>query len=310
MSERFDTYQHELYVQGLEGTKPAFTTDATKLEDSAATLMTPEPFHYVAAGAGCSATTRANRAAFDRWRIVPRMLTDSTERDLSTSVLGTAMPAPVLLAPVGAQSIVHPEAELGSARAASALGLPMVLSTAASNTIEDVASAAGDGPRWFQLYWPTEPDVCSSILARAKQAGYSTLVVTLDTWTLAWRPSDLDHAYLPFLHGEGMAIPLSDPVFRGMLDATPEEDPPAAILRWLTMISGTDKSWSALPFLREHWDGPIVLKGIQHVDAARPRESRPRSLRWLPVGRAPCLRDRFGDAAGARRAASTPAVAS
>ncbi|EHR50076.1 alpha-hydroxyacid dehydrogenase, FMN-dependent L-lactate dehydrogenase [Saccharomonospora marina XMU15] len=269
MPDRFGYYQNELYLQGYGGTKPPFSTDATKLEDSAAEVLDPEAFSYVAGGAGSGATMRANREAFDRWKLVPRMLTDATERELDTTVLGTAMPAPVLLAPVGVQSIVHPEAESATARAASALGVPMVMSTASSTSIEDVAQASGEGPRWFQLYWPGDPDVCGSILARARAAGFSTLVVTLDTWTLGWRPCDLDAGYLPFLRGLGMAVAFSDPAFRQLLDKPPEQDTPTAVLRWISMITGTDRHWSALPFLREHWDGPIVLKGIQHVDDAR-----------------------------------------
>jgi isopentenyl diphosphate isomerase/L-lactate dehydrogenase-like FMN-dependent dehydrogenase len=145
----------------------------------------------------------------------------------------------------------------------------MVLSTASSHTIEEVAEASGDGPRWYQLYWPNDPDVCASLLERARKAGYTALVVTLDTWTLAWRPHDLDQAYLPFLRGVGTAIPFSDPVFRAGLQKSPEEDLPMAILRWVQLFTGTDKSWEQLAFLREHWDGPIVLKGIQHADDAR-----------------------------------------
>ncbi|QWF78079.1 lactate 2-monooxygenase [Amycolatopsis sp. CA-230715] len=265
----FGGYQNEIYLQGLAGTTPAFTTDATGLEAAAERVLEPGPFSYVAGAAGAGATARANRAAFDRWKIVPRMLTDATHRDLTTTVLGTPVPAPLVLAPVGVQTIVHPDGELATARAAAALGVPMVLSTASSNTIEDVAAANGDGPRWFQLYWPNDNDVCASILARAKEAGYTALVVTLDTWTLAWRPGDLDQAYLPFLHGDGVAIPFSDPVFRARLEKTPEDDPASAILRWISMVTGTDKAWAQLPFLREHWDGPIVLKGIQHPDDAR-----------------------------------------
>jgi lactate 2-monooxygenase len=262
-------YQSELYLQGLGDQVPLFSTDLTTLEDAARASMEPGPFGYVAGGAGSGATLRANREAFDRWRIVPRMLTDATNRNLSVTVLGTEMPAPVLLAPVGVQSIVHPDGELATARAAGALGVPMILSTASSNTMEDVASANGAGPRWFQLYWPNDKDVAISLLGRAKAAGFSVLVVTLDTWTLAWRPRDLDQAYLPFIRGIGTAIPFSDPAFRAGLSAPPEEDPQSAILRWIPMFTGTDKHWDRLPFLRQHWDGPIVLKGIQHVDDAR-----------------------------------------
>jgi lactate 2-monooxygenase len=269
MSAPFGAYQAEIYLQGLDGVTPAFTTDAGALEESARQVLEPGPFWYVAGTAGVGATARANRDAFDRWRIVPRMLRDATTRDLSTTVLGTAMPAPILVAPVGVQSILHPDGELATARAAAELGVPMVLSTASSYTIEEVAQAGGDGPRWYQLYWPNDDEVCASILGRAKAAGFTTLVVTLDTWTLAWRPHDLDGAYLPFLRGVGTAIPFSDPAFRAGLAKAPEDDLIAAVLRWVPMFTGTDKSWDRLPFLRRHWDGPIVLKGIQHADDAR-----------------------------------------
>ncbi|GGU42673.1 lactate 2-monooxygenase [Lentzea flava] len=265
----FSAYQNEIYLQGLGGAVPPFTTDPDALEQSARERLGPGPFWYVAGGAGSGATVRANREAFDRVRIVPRMLTNATERHLGVSVLGTELPAPVMLAPVGVQSILHPDGELATARAAAELGVPMVLSTASSHTIEEVAEASGDGPRWYQLYWPNDPDVCASLLERARKAGYTALVVTLDTWTLAWRPHDLDQAYLPFLRGVGTAIPFSDPVFRAGLQKAPEEDLPMAILRWVQLFTGTDKSWDQLTFLREHWDGPIVLKGIQHPDDAR-----------------------------------------
>ena len=265
----FATYQNEIYLQGLGGQLPPFTTDPESLEASARERLGPGPFWYVAGAAGTGATARANREAFDDWRIVPRMLTDATIRHVGTTVLGTEMPAPVLLAPIGVLSILHPDGELATARAAAELGLPMVLSTASSHTLEDVAEANGDNPRWFQLYWPNDPDVCVSILDRAKKAGFTALVVTLDTWTLAWRPHDLDRAYLPFLRAVGTAIPFSDPAFQAGLEKSPEDDLPMAILRWVQLFTGTDKSWDRLSFLREHWDGPIVLKGIQHVDDAR-----------------------------------------
>ncbi|HEY2985525.1 MAG TPA: lactate 2-monooxygenase [Jatrophihabitantaceae bacterium] len=269
MSAPLANYANEIYLQGLGDVLPAFTTDTSRLEESARSVMEPGPFWYVAGGAGSGATVRANRDAFDRWRLVPRMLRDATNRSLATTVLGTSMPAPVLLGPVGVQSIIHPDGELATARAAAEVGLPMVMSTASSYSIEDVAEASGDGVRWFQLYWPNDPDVCASFLDRAAAAGFSTLVVTLDTWLLGWRPRDLDQSYLPFIRGTGLAVYFSDPVFRAGLDKAPEDDLMAALLRWLPMFTGKDKSWDDLPFLREHWSGPIVLKGIQHADDAR-----------------------------------------
>ena len=269
MTVPFSNYANEIYLQGLGDVRPAFTTDPSGLEESARAVLEPGPFWYVAGGAGSGATIRANREALDRRRLVPRMLHDATERSPATTVLGTSMPAPVLLAPVGVQSIIHPSGELASAQVAAELGLPMIMSTASSYSIEEVAQASGDGPRWFQLYWPNDPDVTVSILDRARAAGFTTLVVTLDTWLLGWRPHDLDQSYLPFIRGTGVAVYFSDPAFRAGLEKAPEDDRMAALVRWLTVAIGQDKSWDQLPFLRAHWDGPIVLKGIQRVDDAR-----------------------------------------
>jgi isopentenyl diphosphate isomerase/L-lactate dehydrogenase-like FMN-dependent dehydrogenase len=269
MSVPLSNYANEIYLQGLSDVRPAFTTDPSALEDAAREIMEPGPFWYVAGAAGSGSTKRANIEAFDRWRLVPRMLRDATDRSPATTVLGTAMPAPVLLAPLGVQSIVHPSGELATAAVAAELGVPMIMSTASSYSIEEVAAANGDGPRWYQLYWPNDDDVCVSILQRARANGFTTLVVTLDTWLLGWRPHDLDQSYLPFIRGTGTAVFFSDPAFRAGLEKAPEDDLMAAVLRWISIAIGQDKSWDRLPFLRSHWDGPIVLKGIQHVDDAR-----------------------------------------
>lgn len=269
MSTPLSNYASEIYLQGMGGARPAFTTDTTALEESARQRMEPGPFWYVAGSAGSGATAAANRAAFDRWRIVPRMLTGASGRDTTTTVLGTTIPAPVILAPIGVQSIVHPDGELAVARAAAEVGLPMALSTVSSFPMEDVATANGDGLRWFQLYWPNDEQVCLSFLERAKKAGFTALVVTLDTWLLGWRPHDLDSAYLPFLSGTGLANYFTDPAFCAGLAKAPADDLGAALMHWLPIFSGSDHTWADLAFLREHWDGPIVLKGIQHVDDAR-----------------------------------------
>ncbi|WP_242886878.1 lactate 2-monooxygenase [Actinomadura litoris] len=264
-------FQNSIYLQGLGDVRPGLPTDLTRLEGLAEGVLSAEAFGYVAGAAGSEATARANRAAFDRWRIVPRMLRDVAERDLSVDVLGTAMPAPLLLAPIGVQSILHPDGELATARAAAAEGLTAVLSTAASHSMEDVAEAAGDGaPRWYQLYWPKDRDLAVSFLERAKAAGYTALVVTLDTFTLAWRPRDLDRAYLPFLRGVGVANYFADPVFqRAVGGPVTGANRQAALLHWVANFGNPSLTWDDLAFLREHWDGPIALKGIQHPDDAR-----------------------------------------
>ena len=263
----FGNFQSEIYLRGTTGERPPFTTDLARLEDAAREAMTPEAFGYVAGSAGSGATARANRRAFDRWRIVPRMLRDVAERDVSTSVLGTDMPAPVLLAPIGVQTIVHPDGELASARAAAGLGLTFIHSTAAAHSIEQVAEASGAGPRWYQLYWPAEREVAESLVARAEAAGFAAVMVTLDTFMMGWRPTDLDAAYLPFLAGTGIANYLTDPAFNAGLS----EDAPLGekVFRWAAMFGNPRLTWSDLAWLRERTRLPIVLKGVLHPDDAR-----------------------------------------
>jgi len=264
----FANYQNEIYLHGLAGTYPSLPCEPGRLEELARERMDPEPFGYVAGSAGTESTARANRAAFDRWRIVPRFLRDVSVRNLSLDVLGTPFPAPVALAPVGVQGIVHPEAELAVARAAADVGLPMVLSTVSTFRMEEVA-AVSDAPKWFQLYWPRDKEVAGSLIARAKAAGFRALVVTLDTFILAWRPRDLSRAYLPFLHRMGLANYESDPAFLAGLEKSPDDDPGASVLRWMSMFGDPGKTWDDLVWLREQWDGPILLKGVLHADDAR-----------------------------------------
>jgi lactate 2-monooxygenase len=253
-------FQNEIYLNGLADATPALPTDLTRLEALAKETLPHDAYGYVAGSAGTGDTARANREAFRRWRIVPQMLRGATGCDLTTRVLGQDLATPVLLGPVGVLNILHPEGELAVARAAAGMDVPMVLSTAASHTLEQVAEVGG--PRWYQLYWPNDRDLAISFLSRAKAAGYSALVVTLDTFTLAWRPHDLDNAYLPFLRGIGNQNYFADPVFMEKAGDEP-------ILHWVSMFGNPSLTWDDLEFLREHWDGPIALKGIQHTDDAR-----------------------------------------
>jgi isopentenyl diphosphate isomerase/L-lactate dehydrogenase-like FMN-dependent dehydrogenase len=261
-------FQNLIYAGSLSGQKPELPISASELQERAREALSVEAYGYVAGGAGAERTMQANLDAFERRQIVPRMLRDVSSRDLSASVLGTAMAAPLLLAPVGVQSIVHPKAELASARAAAALGVPFILSTASSHTIEQVAEAIGEASRWYQLYWPRERELAASFVARAERAGYEAIVLTLDTWFLGWRPRDLTNAYLPFLQGEGVANYFSDPVFRAALERPPEEDPGPAIGHWAYQFANPTVTWSDLAWLREQTSLPIVLKGIVHAEDA------------------------------------------
>lgn len=264
----FAHYQNTIYEDGVRGVKPSLPIKIEDLEAMARETLSPEAYHYIAGGAGSESTVRSNLQAFERWRIVPRMLRDVSQRDLSVDLLGTTLPAPVLLAPIGVQTIAHPEGDLAVARAASSLGVPMIYSTAATFTPEEVAAAAGDGPLWYQLYWPRDREVTRSFLQRAEAAGYSVLVVTLDTRVLAWRERDLASGYLPMFKGEGIGFYLSDPVFRSRLAAPPEEDQQAAIRAWAEGFSDLSQTWDDLAYLRECTSMPLVLKGILHPDDA------------------------------------------
>ncbi len=269
LNQPLETYQDEIYLAGMAGEKPILPPNLSALEDLARQRMPPESFDYICGGAGTEDSISENAAAFRRWRIVPRMLTDVSAASYASTVLGTELAAPIMLGPVGVLKLAHPEGEVAVARAAAAAGVPMILSTAASCTIEDVAKANADGQRWFQLYWPKDKAIAVSFLSRARAAGFSVLVLTLDTRLLGWRPRDLGRAFLPFLRGIGNQNYFSDPAFVAGLPGPAEENHDAAILRWTQIFGDASLTWEDLPFLREHWDGPIVLKGIQSPDDAK-----------------------------------------
>lgn len=180
------------------------------------------------------------------------------------------------MAPIGVMGAYHEDRELGVASACAELGVPFTLSTASTSTIEEVAEASGSGSsRWFQLYWPLDNEFTASILSRAKKSGYNVLLVTLDTFTMSWRPHDLDGGFLPFIKGQGVQIGFSDPVFRRKFAEasdgdTPEDNPLFAAQAFIAeAFSGHAHSWEDLKTLRKYWDGPMVLKGILSAEDAR-----------------------------------------
>ncbi|MFL6029381.1 MAG: alpha-hydroxy-acid oxidizing protein [Gaiellaceae bacterium] len=250
--------QNQIYISG----ESPWPVGAEEWEARALEQLEAGPYGYIAGGAGAESTMHANREAFERRRLRPRMLAAHVERDLSVEVLGTRSPFPFLLAPVGVLSIAHPDGELAPARAAAAARVPFVLSTAASHSIEEIAEAMGDAPRWFQLYWVSNREVVASLVRRAEAAGYGAIVVTLDTLILGWRPRDLRNAYLPFRQGEGIAQFTSDPVFRELLSVPPEEDPLVAAGTMLGMFPNLALQWDDLAYLRELTTLPVLVKGV------------------------------------------------
>jgi lactate 2-monooxygenase len=295
--------QFEVYVSGARGVYPRVPVSFERLEDAARKAMSPEGYAYVAGGAGTEETMRENRAAFERWRIVPRMLRDVSTRDTAVEVLGTRFASPFALCPIGVLEMAHREGDVAVARAAAAEGIPFVFSNQASRPMEETARAMGDSPRWFQLYWSTSNDLVASLVSRAESCGCSAIVLTLDTTMLGWRIRDLDLAYLPFLRGKGIAQYTSDPVFVEALQETLRQEAPpagritlgaigtllsqagsypgsrlanvrsgiarAAVQRFVETYSRPSLSWDDLGFLRERTRLPILLKGILHPADAR-----------------------------------------
>jgi lactate 2-monooxygenase len=293
--------QTSIYLGGVSGRRPRVPVDPAGLEAAGLDAMAPEAAAYVAAGAGNEDTVQANRAAFDRWRIVPRMLRDVSSRDPGIELFGRRLPSPFLLAPIGVLELAHPEADLAVARAARAEGVPMIFSSQASKPMEACAEVLGDSPRWLQLYWSISDELVESFVSRAEACGCEAIVVTLDTTILAWRPRDLEPAFLPFLRGRGIAQYTSDPVFRRLAsDGTGPESPQprptlsalktlidltraypdrflntlrsgagrAAVQRFTEIYSRPSLTWEELPFLRERTTLPVLLKGILHPDDA------------------------------------------
>jgi lactate 2-monooxygenase len=200
-------------------------------------------------------------------------VTGNVERDIAVEVLGTRSPAPFLLAPIGVLSIAHDDGELAVARAAAATGVPMVLSSAASYSLEEVAEQMGQAPRWFQLYWVNDREVVLSLVSRAAESGFAALVVTLDTLTLGWRDRDLRKPYLPFVTGEGCAQFFSDPVFRSRLERPPEEDVVSAAVKMLATFPNLGLTWDDLGWLRTQTELPLLVKGVlTGEDALRARD--------------------------------------
>lgn len=266
---------------GAGGQAPTLPIGWDELARRAEQSMEDRAAGYVFGSAGTEDTARENELAFRAWRIVPRMLRDIARRELSTSLLGIDWPAPVGLAPVGVQTIIHPDGELASARAATAVGVPMTVGTVSSHSLEDVAGELGPTPRMFQLYWPNEPELAESFVRRAEAAGYGAIVVTVDNAFPGWKPRDLQNAYLPALAGEGLANFFEDPVFRASLAQPPEEDAGAAIGRFIGVFGNPSLTWEDVDGLRAMSSLPIVLKGILHPDDAR--EARDRGVDGVVV---------------------------
>lgn len=292
--------QREVYIEGAGGRLPRLPIHPTELEIRASQVMSRRAFAYVAGGAGVETSVAFNRRGFDDWAILPRMLNDVAQRSTEVKLFGRTLAAPLFLCPIGVLEMAHPGADLAVAEAAASRGIPMIFSNQASYPMEQVAARMGDGTRWFQLYWSKSNELVESLVARAENCGCSAIVVTLDTTLLGWRIQDLELAYLPFLHGLGIAQYVSDPVFQRLLEEPDDEPSPplnlarlklflnlcrkypgdfwqnlrskrplAAVRKFIQIYSRPSLTWTDLSFLRDRTRLPIVLKGILDPEDAR-----------------------------------------
>ena len=266
----FGEFENEIYFDGLRGVLPKLPVDMASLEKKAIAAWPDSIVSYVQGGCGDERTQDVNVTAFEKWGLIPRMMIDARQRDLSIELFGMKFPTPIFLCPVGVLGICAQDGhgDLATARAAAKTGVPMVASTLSVDPIEAVAAEFGDVPGFFQLYTPNDREFAESLVRRAEAAGCKAIVVTLDTWVAGWRPRDLNQSNFPQLRGHCLANYFSDPVFRSRLPKPPEEDRQSAINRFC-QVFGSSLTWADLPWLRSLTKLPLILKGICHPDDVR-----------------------------------------
>ncbi|GAB3996484.1 alpha-hydroxy acid oxidase [Spirosoma daeguense] len=297
-------WQRSIYLNGFSGRLPEISPNAAELEEAAIRRMTPTATSYILGGAGHDHTVKANRRGFERWQIVPRMLRNVENPDLSVDLFGQKLSSPLLLSPIGVLEMAHSDADLAVARAAANMNVPFIFSNQASVPMETCSAEMGNSLRWFQLYWSRSRELVASFVSRAEACDCQAIVLTLDTTMLGWRTHDLAMGHLPFLHGKGLAQYTSDPVFQQLLDEFLQKPPAArprittatlrnliaavckyptgrfleklrsgramgAVSLFSSIYTNPTITWDDLAFLRQQTRLPLVLKGILHPDDAR-----------------------------------------
>jgi isopentenyl diphosphate isomerase/L-lactate dehydrogenase-like FMN-dependent dehydrogenase len=218
--------------------------DAERL---ARTVLPADAWGYIAGGAGDERTLRWNREAFSRYRLRPRALVDVSSVSTETTVLGTPVTMPVLVAPMAYQAIAHEDHELGMTKGAAAAGTVMCLSTVATATPSSVAAAAPDAPKWLQIYVFRDREVSDAVVSEAVDAGFTALVLTADLPVVGVRDRELRATFEP---------PEADvPAYAAARERSPGEDPALSMLD-----AGVE--WGYVTELRERWGLPVVVKGL------------------------------------------------
>lgn len=268
--QHYGDYQNAIYGAGLSGVLPAVPVDFATLEQRAAAALPASILNYVQGGCGDEFTQRNNAEGFHRWGMTPRMMVDTTSRDLSIDLFGLKLPTPLFMAPIGVTGICTQDGhgDLAAARAAAVTGVPLTISTLQNDPLEDVAQQLGSTPGFFQLYTPKNQELAESLVHRAETAGYKAIIVTLDTWVTGWRPRDLNSGNFPQLRGHVLENYFADPVFQKLLAKPVAEDKQAAVQQWMSVF-GKVLTWGDMEWLRSITRLPIMLKGVCHPDDAR-----------------------------------------
>jgi 4-hydroxymandelate oxidase len=235
-------------------------------EPLARLVMEPAAFDYVAGGAWDEIDLAENEAAWRRRRLRPRVLVDVSRVDPSTTMLGEATTLPLAIAPMAAEGLAHPGAEIAVARAAAAAGVPFILSTMSTRSMEEVAAGAPDGVRWFQLYTQADPGRSRALVERAEEAGYRAIIVTVDLPVLGYRERDRRSGFdLPGPHGN-LAEYEGGPTHAGGVHA--DSVHPDGFAEFEEAIL-TGLSWDDLATIRSWSSLPLVIKGVMTAEDAR-----------------------------------------
>ncbi|RDV28340.1 alpha-hydroxy-acid oxidizing protein [Lysinibacillus capsici] len=260
-----NTTDGDLLLKNITAQAP-FPICFADLEKAVAKKIEAGPFGYIRSGAGGEQTLRNNRAAFEKYSIVPRFLNDVSNVDTSIHLFGKTYPTPLLFAPVGMNGMVHDDGELAVVRAAQNLNIPYIQSTVSTYALEEVAQAAPSATKWFQLYWSTNEEIAFSMAVRAEAAGFEAIVLTVDTVMLGWREEDVRNQFSPLKLGYARGNYMNDPVFTATL---PDDSFESYVQGVLQNVFHPTLNWEHVRELKKRTNLPILLKGILHPEDAK-----------------------------------------
>lgn len=290
--------QREIYIRGIAGQRSDIPFNSAELRAKAKKYVSRAAWDYVDGAASDEATMARNRTALDEYRIIPKMMRNNSAASFSAELFDTRLPAPFLIAPIGALDMVTKRADVKIAAACRQTGTPFIFSNQAGDSMESCATVIGETDRWFQLYWSKSDDLVLSLVKRAEDCGCKAIVLTVDTTMLGWRSRDLSRGYLPFLKAYGIAQYTSDPVFmkyvRSRWEGEVQNDSKPGftidtirhILQLRANYKGPFKEamrsaqlftqmytnpalhWEQVSWLKSKTNLPVIIKGILHPDDA------------------------------------------